>query len=331
MIPRLTPRKSRRRSALGVSELENVVASSLVLEKPSNAVTDNHASESASASASANAGSKQHRRSFHEMRHMPSVPVPSRQAPSLLEDNPFFYRQLVGSSSTTQHTTCASTTSTSDSNTEYFLGGPRMTMPPLSSSTHATNALHAPLSPSPTPAHPLALTGTNSNDDAYKSPVAQDVSWSDGSNSSSPWSNCSVTPPVTGPRPLVVSAKRLGQDVRRRRSKRRRFRSKNKNPSSDQNDGSQCLWKDSSSRQPPVDHSSSEEESEERLPFLFAPGDVPPPLHQQRQYYWDYCYGNSSIKNKNNPTTLTPPATLPTPPSTKPGWSASRAPPTKGW
>lgn len=117
---------------------------------------------------------------------------------------------------------------------------------------------------------------------ALKSPLPSD------------YSDCSLTPPVTGPRPLVVSAKRLGNDVRRRHSKRRRCRSR-------PNDGGFCLWKDANA--PP----SQESDSEEELPFL-----LPLPLQKQTQHYWEFCYGS---------TTMHP----------CPSWSANRKPPSKGW
>ena len=137
--------------------------------------------------------------------------------------------------------------------------------------SHKQSSINPPLSPSPS-LEPLDL----------KSPLPSE------------YSDCSLTPPATGPRPLVVSAKRLGNDVRRRHSKRRRCRTKG-------TDGGFCLWKDANA--PP----SQESDSEEELPFLFSL-----PLQKQTQHYWEFCYGT---------TTLQP----------CPSWSAHRKPPTKGW
>jgi hypothetical protein len=120
-----------------------------------------------------------------------------------------------------------------------------------------------------------------------------------------------LTPPTSCSRPLMVSAKRLGQDVRREHSKRRRPSSRR-----DQEDeGGTNLWNASPKTQ-------EDDEEEEELPFLFASD---PKSHQQ---YWEWCYGKGE--------TIDLQATTPTGATSKtisiPGsWSAQRKPPAKGW
>lgn len=160
---------------------------------------------------------------------------------------------------------------------------------------------NAPLSPSP----------STTFVEYAKSPASTNV-FSDRSILSDASSDYSVTPPATGPRPLVVSAKRLGQDVRRKHSKRRRCRSR-RGQAKTQNGF--CLWKDTDRDSTPSQDSSSDEDCGERagLPFLFSEQEVSP--KDKTRHYWEWCYG------KGDTIEL----------SMEQGFSAKRAPPARGW
>ena len=147
-----------------------------------------------------------------------------------------------------------------------------------------------------------------------KSPLSNDI-MSDTSFTS----DCSITPPATGPRPLVVSAKRLGQDVRREHSKRRR-------PSRRVNRGDNkngfCLWKDhntpSASTQTTTAtttsyYSSDDEHEQGDLPFLFDRTKVSET--EQNRHYWEWCYGKEVTVDLK----------------AEKSFSAQRVPPKKGW
>ena len=148
-------------------------------------------------------------------------------------------------------------------------------------------------------------------DGPAKSPRSNDV-LSDTSFTS----DCSITPPATGPRPLVVSAKRLGQDVRREHSKRRRP-SRRVNKGDSQNGF--CLWKDHSSSASAqataaAAYSSSDDEHEQDdLPFLFDKTKVSET--EQNKLYWEWCYGKEVTVDLK----------------AEKSFSAQRAPPKKGW
>lgn len=131
-----------------------------------------------------------------------------------------------------------------------------------------------------------------------------------------------LTPPATGPRPLVVSARRIPQ-VRRQHSSKRRRRRRDAT-CAEEDAAAHCLWRDAGAF-PRAPESSSEEEEEERLP-----------CRANAQGYWEYCYGrgkggsNSSIAiNKNSLLSTTTVAAQT--PTMRSSWSASRKPPTKGW
>ena len=178
-------------------------------------------------------------------------------------------------------------------------------------------ALNPPQSPSPA----LVDQQTSQLLEPFKSPLSSDGCWLSAEKL-----NCSLTPPATGPRPLMVSAKRLGKDVRRKHSKRRRCQSRRKlqpanngdSSSSSKNHGAYCLWKDSNAP-PRQEYYSSSEEEQGGLPFLFSQqNDFPP--QEQAQQYWEYCYGKmhtTTAKITDLPATT--------------GWSANRKPPSKGW
>jgi hypothetical protein len=156
--------------------------------------------------------------------------------------------------------------------------------------------INAPLSPSP----------NEQQVDPMKSPCpTQILSGTPSSNS-----DFSVTPPATGPRPLVVSAKRLGQDMRRKHSKRRRRR---REPTTNGNNGF-CLWKEEGDEASTPHPESSDEDADvrERLPFLFDRKEVSP--IEKTKHYWEWCYGKGTTIELNSDA-----------------WSAKRAPPTKGW
>lgn len=114
-------------------------------------------------------------------------------------------------------------------------------------------------------------------------------------------SDFAITPPAAGPRPLVVSAKRVGQDVRREHTKRRRASRRVAKSDSGLN-----LWN-------PTQSQESSDEDEEDLPFLFPQSEVTP--GEQTKQYWEWCYG------KGQKIELKP----------EQSWSAKRAPPAKGW
>ena len=152
---------------------------------------------------------------------------------------------------------------------------------------------------------------------------------SDGSTVSSTSTStdcCSLTPPVSGPRPLVVSAKRLGQDVRRKHSKRRRCRSRRgtMQQNGNENDAAAfCLWKenkvggdcnDNHELAPAAASSDEETLDSQDLPFLFSQQELSP--QEQTRRYWELCYGN---------TVTIEPLTAGN------SWSANRAPPRKSW
>eukprot|EP00980_Cylindrotheca_fusiformis_P004502 scaffold961_cov122-Cylindrotheca_fusiformis.AAC.10 len=139
---------------------------------------------------------------------------------------------------------------------------------------------------------PRIGSSSESPTDPLKSPMTNESFCSD----------FSVTPPVSGPPPLVISSKRVGQDVRREHSKRRRASRR-----VDSSDSGLNLWNQSSSQE------SSDDENED-LPFLFPQECAVSPGEQTKQY-WEWCYGKEqSIEHKPEQS-----------------WSAKRAPPTKGW
>lgn len=187
-------------------------------------------------------------------------------------------------------------TSTSDENP--LPPPPVLSRQPLSTKTHALNP---PLSPSSLPSEQVLS-------EQVKSPRSQDIVSSDWSNNL----DSSLTPPVTDPRPLVVSAKRHGQAVRCKHSKRRRRR----NPDGSA-DGASCLWKDGATLSSSQETSSSDEEEE--LPLFFTQQSNPP----TEDFWREYCYG------KNTPgasTTKTMNLSC-----NKQEGSAKRKQPTKGW
>jgi hypothetical protein len=143
-----------------------------------------------------------------------------------------------------------------------------------------------------------------------KSPIpSADISYSIASSSF-----CSLTPPVTGARPLVGSAKRLGNDVRRKHSKRRKCRT-HRGKAKEENNGF-CLWKDSNPETKASHMESSDEEDNdvrEGLPFLFAQREVS--SMDETRKYWEWCYGKGTTIELSGVK----------------GWSATRAPPAKSW
>ena len=173
----------------------------------------------------------------------------------------------------------------------------------------STNVLEAPLSPAVTQSHNFLLDPSSA-----------------------------LTPPVTGPRPLVVSAKRVANYVRRHNSsKRLRRRTSTSTTTSSSSSSSigdatsssdishntdgtaYCLWRDAGAP-PRAEESSSDEEEGETLP-----------CHPNPQGYWEYCYGsnNSDVgaSHQNTSEGRTSAAAIPT---TTSSWSARRKPPSKG-
>ena len=165
--------------------------------------------------------------------------------------------------------------------------------------TSEPNSKNHPLSPCPT------SIDQEIRMDLIKSPLSSDILLSDTS-----FSDCSITPPATRPRPLVVSAKRVGQDVRRQHSKRRRP-SRRVTKHGDNNGF--CLWKDQNAPTPSYASSDDEDDCHD-LPFLFDSNSVSSESEQKKQY-WEWCYGKETNVHLNATGSF----------------SAQRAPPTKGW
>jgi hypothetical protein len=191
---------------------------------------------------------------------------------------------------------------------------PRPLPPPMEpASTSYTSNGAAPHSPKPQPGVLLAWASrpafTNranapppiSPIPGFKSPLSSESS-----------SDFSLTPPAPGPRPLGVSAKRLGQDVRRKHSKRRRRRRRSNDApaSTSNNQAVMGLWNDD----PQQFSDSSDDSDAEQLPFLFSSSQMQLSHQERKKHYWEWCYGKTTIE-------LNPP----------PSWSASRAPPSKSW
>jgi hypothetical protein len=107
----------------------------------------------------------------------------------------------------------------------------------------------------------------------------------------------SLTPPATSPSPLIVSAKRLGSEVRRNHSKRRKGRLGN--------DKENAAFNVTSWRA----ENEVEDEVEEGLPPCHHL-----PQEERAKRYWQWCYGTDEPM-----------------PQTHTSWSASRAPPSKSW
>jgi hypothetical protein len=157
----------------------------------------------------------------------------------------------------------------------------------------------------------------------------------------------SLTQPESSPRrPLVIPAKRHGNEVRRHNSKRRRqWRRRSSNrmsspvaPKSDGNvhnigdNGSFWLWKDDNddigdggsdaegssssagSDNGMFDSSDDDEPYRNTLPFLFNAKDVS--SNEANKQYWDWCYGNGATVEL---------------PLNAGAFSAARVPPLKGW
>ena len=192
--------------------------------------------------------------------------------------------------------------------------------PPMepSSASYSSNGA-APHSPKPQPGVLLTWTNrpafTNQANNAAPpiSPIPGLKSPSSSDSCSDFSLDFSLTPPAPGPRPLGVSAKRLGQDVRRKHSKRRRRRRRSNNApvstSSNNNQAVLGLWNDDAQK-----FSDSSDDSSEQLPFLFASSRSQLPPHERKKQYWEWCYGKTTIE-------LNP----------QPSWSASRAPPSRSW
>jgi hypothetical protein len=155
---------------------------------------------------------------------------------------------------------------------------------------------NAPLSPCPASLSERLMQNMKSPMPDIESPIPNDVV-SDASFSS----DISITPPVTGHQVLKVSAKRLGQDVRREHSKRRRPSQRVAGDSSGLN-----LWNTTPSQE------SSEDEDEDLL-FLYPQPEISP--GERTKHYWEWCYG------KGHTIELKP----------EQSWSAKRVQPTKGW
>jgi hypothetical protein len=216
--------------------------------------------------------------------------------------------------------------------------------PPAHTHTHTPAHTHDPLFHESCMKSPIASIHDRSFDDNNN---ASNNNTNDTSTNSDNTNSWSVTPPVMGARPLVVSAKRLGDTIRRKNSKRRRKRrgvttttggvrllstnnefsmwkdedgaaddassnsSSNSNPNhleSDSSDDEETNANDYN-RSLPFLHTSTSQQDKERM--LLSPQE------QTRQYYWEWCYGSTQTT-----TTL---ATNPQ------SWSANRNPPTKGW
>jgi hypothetical protein len=239
---------------------------------------------------------------------------------------------------------------------------PPMMEAPLSSTSYTSSDGAAPQSPKPQPgvllawasssrpalfANRTATTSTSRNaQPSQPSSLPPMISSPIPSLFKSPSSSescCSSdfsleTPPAPGPRcPLGVSAKRLGQDVRRKHSKRRRRRrrshhqaltsSNNTNNNNNTNQAVLGLWNDNN-LQTTCDSSDDSDLEQQQLPFLFASSSssqshssttTPSSLlllsnQERKKQYWEWCYGKTTME-------WIPP----------PSWSANRAPPSRSW
>jgi hypothetical protein len=188
---------------------------------------------------------------------------------------------------------------------------PQPLPPPMEpSSTSYSSDGAAPQSPKPQPGVLIAWASRpalTNRANATPSPIPGLKSPS----SSESCSDFSLTPPAPDPRPLGVSAKRLGQEVRRKHGKRRRRRRRSNNtPASTSNNQAVLgLWNDD-----PQMFCDSSDDSDEQLPFLFSSSQPRLSPQERKKQYWEWCYGKTTIE-------LNPP----------PSWSASRAPPSKSW
>ena len=119
------------------------------------------------------------------------------------------------------------------------------------------------------------------------------------------------TPPAFSPLPVMVSAKRLGKEVRRNHSKRRRLRSfphcgKENHDAATATDAScwalQECW--SSTAASPTSDDDNESATQYRIRQGLSPEEL-------AKHYWNLCYGAEPLKQQS--------------------LSATRAPPVKSW
>jgi hypothetical protein len=131
-----------------------------------------------------------------------------------------------------------------------------------------------------------------------------------------------TTPPMSSPAPLMVSAKRLGAEVRRNHSKRHRGRiTSSPDKENDSDNDAPSAWVLSSHWQDDDEHvddpvgrsslSSTGSDGDDELRSFFIEKLSP---SERNKHYWRWCYGTDAA-----------------PVLTQRSWSASRAPPTKSW
>lgn len=138
----------------------------------------------------------------------------------------------------------------------------------------------------------LSSSQSDCNVDTFKSPIPSDTS--------SDSSNYTMTPPAERPISGAVSSKRLGNDVRREHTKRRR-----PSPRVNKSFGGVNLWGDDTSPQ------ASTDTEDDDFDFLFSNS----PNVDTTKQYWEWCYG------KSNTAAVSPGQS----------WSAKRVAPAKGW
>ena len=140
-------------------------------------------------------------------------------------------------------------------------------------------------------------------------------------------STATRTPPVSSPAPLLVAAKRLGTEVRRRHSKRRKAGWKS-NWSNGGNGSSASL---------PCSDSDDESDHESLLGAKVAEMEE----SERNRHYWAWCYGHDQESEKENSVhsgkenrrrrRRQRQSREMVPSTVEKSWSASRAPPTRSW
>jgi hypothetical protein len=169
---------------------------------------------------------------------------------------------------------------------------------------------------------------------SLSSPFSSSSSSSSFDADTSTCSDFSLTPPVAKSQPLVVANKRFSSELRRQHSKKRRRRRRRQHQEQQQSSSEDDIpqqrmsyddedddddddyfgWKDDNDRPSSLVDSSSGEDEDEGLPFLFDKGELSP--SEMNKKYWEWCYGKGE--------TVELPLDLG-------GFSSKRNPPTKGW
>lgn len=137
----------------------------------------------------------------------------------------------------------------------------------------------------------LPLSQSESNEECFKSPLPT-VNSFDSSDSTH-------SPPTATPRSMAVCSKRVGNDVRREHSKRRR-----PSPRINKHGSAVNLWSDTCSQ-------ASTDTEDDDFELLFTSSPNPDKTKQ----YWEWCYGKDAASAVSH----------------RQSWSAKRLAPAKGW